>query len=124
MSHVLFGKGRRWNGKVFGAGGKGINRFRGKYNGAMHMEHSFDFTIQESILKSGSKSVVLDYSKYQFPLSLWWTMKDELRCLPCGVLIGLGCMAWSGGMMNAAPFCLYPANIAISQSSQLKEKVK
>ena len=23
------------------------------------------------------------------------------------IIIGLGCMAWSGGMYNAAPFCLY-----------------
>ncbi len=109
MSNILFGKGRPWNGKFFGPEGKGINRFRGKYNGVIEMEHSFDFSIQESRIKSGTSSVFLDYSKYQFPLSPWRTMKDEVRCLPCGVLIGFGSMAWSGGMMNSAPFCLYPA---------------
>lgn len=124
MSNVLFGKGRPWNGKMFGQGGKGMNRFRGKYNGAMQMEHSFDFSLQESILNKGTKSVLLDYSKYQFPLSLWRTMKDEVRCLPCGVLIGFGCMAWSGGMRNAAPFCLYPESTPISLGSQLKVKLK
>lgn len=124
MSNILFGRGRPWNGKMFGPGGKGMNRFRGKYNGAMRMEHSFDFSIQESKIKSGTTSVVLDYSKYQFPLSLWHTMKDEVRCLPCGVLIGFGCMAWSGGMMNAAPFCLYPTGMPTSLSSQLKVKLK
>jgi hypothetical protein len=23
------------------------------------------------------------------------------------ILIGLGCMAWSGGVLNSSPFCLY-----------------
>lgn len=108
MSNVLFGKGRRWNGKFFGAGGNGINRFCGKHNGLIDKEHSFDFSIQNSKIKPDTSSVCLDYSNLQFPLSLWRTMTDEVRCLPAGdVLIGFGAMAWSGGMLNSAPFCLY-----------------
>jgi hypothetical protein len=116
MSNVLFGKGRRWNGKFFGSGGKGINRFCGKQNGLIDKEHSFDFSIQESKIKRGTSSACLNYSNYQFPLSFWRTMTDEVRCLPGDILIGFGAMAWSGGMLNAAPFCLYPADGAQSRS--------
>jgi hypothetical protein len=42
-------------------------------------------------------------------------MIDEVRVLPCKlddeseieVLIGFGSMAWSGGVLNSSPFCLY-----------------
>ena len=40
-------------------------------------------------------------------------MVDELRVLKLPedssveVMIGMGCMAWSGGMLNASPFCLW-----------------
>ena len=37
-------------------------------------------------------------------------MQDELRVVPVRqgqVLIGLGHMAWSGGVWNASPFLLY-----------------
>lgn len=108
VSNALFGKGREWNGKSFESCGRGINRFRDRNHDVVAKEHQFDFSLQESKIKKGSSSVCLDYSKYQFPLSLWRTMKDEIRCLPCGVLIGFGSMTWSGGVMNSAPFCLYP----------------
>jgi len=107
ISNTLFGKGSRWNGKYFGSEGKGTNRFIGKR--ATHMMHEFDFVLQESKIQKGTQSVCLKYSKYQFPLSPWHTMTDEVRCLPGNVLIGFGAMAWSGGMLNSAPFCLYPA---------------
>jgi hypothetical protein len=122
MSNVLFGKGRRWNGKFFGSEGKGINRFRGKHNGLVDKEHAFDISIQESKIKSGTSSACVKYSNYQFPLSLWRTMRDEIRCLPGDVLIGFGAMAWSGGMLNAAPFCLYPANGAQSYTLNIARK--
>lgn len=41
---------------------------------------------------------------------IWNTMKDEIRVVPGTnntILIGLGSLQWSGGMINAAPFCLY-----------------
>jgi len=39
-------------------------------------------------------------------------MRDEMRVLRLDladgdVMIGAGCMAWSGGMLNASPFCAY-----------------
>ena len=36
-------------------------------------------------------------------------MRDELRELSPGVLIGLGSMGAAGGMRNSAPFVLWPA---------------
>ena len=74
MSNVLFGKGRRWNGKSFGRGGKGINRFVGNI-GHLEKEHSFDYAQGESRIKSGTSSSILNYSQYQGPLSLW-----QMRC--------------------------------------------
>jgi hypothetical protein len=109
MSNVLFGKGRRWNGKSFGRGGKGINRFVGNMAGQLEKEHSFDYAQGESRIMRGTSSTILSYSQYQGPLSLWRTMTDEVRSLPgVNVLIGFGAMTWSGGMLNSAPFCLFP----------------
>lgn len=111
MSNILFGKGRRWNGKSFEACGSGINRFSTGEKDDVDKAHEFDLEIQESRIKGGTSSIYLDYSNYQSPLSPWRTMTDEVRCLPSGdVLLGFGAMAWSGGMLNAAPFCLYPSS--------------
>jgi hypothetical protein len=120
MSNVLFGKGRKWNGKAFGAEGKGVNRFYGRASGSTEKEHSFDFSSQESSrIQSSKPSVSLQYSNYQSTLSLWKTMTDEVRCLPgdTEVLIGFGAMTWSGGMLNSAPFCLWRANNPDSKKS-------
>jgi hypothetical protein len=112
MTHVLFSMGRRWNGKAFAPEGKGINRFLSKKGDATDSEHSFDISIQKSIIQCGKESVMLQYTNYQTPVSLWRTMVDEVRFLPGSteVLIGFGSMAWSGGMLNSAPFCLWRAN--------------
>jgi hypothetical protein len=64
---------------------------------------------------SGSKSelaLILTYRRHQPWYSPWRTMTDELRLLRTSpssptVLLGWGCMAWSGGTLNASPFCLY-----------------
>jgi hypothetical protein len=120
MSNVLFGMGRKWNGKAFGAEGKGMNRFYGRTSESTEKEHSFDFSSQESSrIQSGKPSVRLQYSNYQSTLSLWKTMTDEVRCLPgdTEVLIGFGAMTWSGGMLNSAPFCLWRANNPDSKKS-------
>ena len=106
---------------------RGINRFHSKAaSGTTENEHSFDSCIQPSRLNDNiddSNSVVaLTYSNYQAPLSLWKTMMDELRVVPMAegsdgqVLIGLGCMAWSGGMLNASPFCLWRETSSTSES--------
>jgi hypothetical protein len=64
---------------------------------------------------SGSRdelALILTYRRLQPWYSPWRTMTDELRLLrtsPSGptVLLGWGCMAWSEGILNASPFCLY-----------------
>lgn len=90
-------------------------------------DQRFDFALRGSRLrqKSGSgKAVVTDYSVYSGRLSPWRGMVDEVRVVPpppgtaaaatgesgsdkCEMLLGLGCLGWSGGMLNAQPFCLY-----------------
>lgn len=96
----------------------GVNRFRAKNNDTEY-QHEFDYAIEPSrIGASRDSSVSLCYSSYQFPLSLWHSMTDELKCVPVAgddgtkvqVLIGFGSMAWSGGKLNASPFCLWRAN--------------
>lgn len=121
MTHVLFGRGNQWCGKRFGDASatpitktttSGINRFRSFSSSSSKLlqhRHRFDYAIQESRLHPGTRSMILDYSPYQSPLSLWYTMRDELRLVPGSngsVLLGMGSMSWSGGMWNAAPFCL------------------
>ena len=120
MTNGLFGKTRRWNGKAFSAGGRGINRFLNKGNGSSDKEHSFDYTIEESKIHSGKPSVKLQYANYQSRFSLWKTMVDEVRVVPgnSNVLIGFGAMAWSGGMKNSAPFCLTQAHLSESRFRQ------
>jgi hypothetical protein len=118
MTHLLFGKGHRWNGKVFSPSSRGWNRFvapKNRFsekNGERQVDcgrRSFQYSLQESRIQPGTKSVQLEYSKYHSPFSLWHTMMDEVRLVPGvpDVLIGMGCMGWSGGMLNAAPFCLW-----------------
>jgi len=104
--------GRNWNGKAFYDSGEGINRFYSKSNNeTAEKEHTFDYAVESSRLLPDTQSVILRYNKHQSFFSLWRTMMDEIRILPLlsdyEILIGMGCMAWSGGMLNASPFCLY-----------------
>ena len=111
LTNRLFGRGRTWNGKAFREGGQGINRFYGNI-APCEEEHVFDYALQSSKLQPGTESIVLDYSPYQSPFSLWKTMQDEVRVVPCldgDVLVGFGCMSWSGGMLNSSPFVLHKA---------------
>lgn len=109
LSNQLFGirNGMKWNGKEFRQGGIGINRFLA--SGSTNREHEFDYKIQSSKVAPAGNAVRLKYSKYQSLFSLWRTMSDEVRLIPGDVeiLIGMGCMGWSGGFLNAAPFCLF-----------------
>ncbi|CAB9520460.1 expressed unknown protein [Seminavis robusta] len=126
LSNRMFGMGRKWNGKQFGKENDpqlGINRFHPRNANTKQQaeqstitptEHTFDMILRPSKLGARDMSLVLDYTKYQFPLSLWRTMMDEVRIVPLDngeprVLIGLGYMAWSGGRMNSSPFVLYRA---------------
>jgi hypothetical protein len=49
-------------------------------------------------------------------------MRDELRILCLGdnteILLGLGCMKWSGGMLNASPFVLTKVETKQKQTSK------
>jgi hypothetical protein len=129
MTHVLFAGGfrRKWDGKTFFADGTGMNRFvvvttttpmggdGGRNRRLLQEKHKFDYGIKESKIHRGTKSVQLQYYRYQSsPISLWYTMTDEIRPVPNhpNVFIGMGCMAWSGGMLNAAPFCLWRSTTA------------
>lgn len=114
LTNGLFGKGRKWNGKAFYDNGQGINRFHANPDSYItQTEHRFDYKIAPSKLDPKLSSVSLSYSKYQNLFSLWKTMVDELRVLrlpedsPVEVMICMGCMGWSGGMLNASPFCLW-----------------
>ncbi|EEC50300.1 predicted protein [Phaeodactylum tricornutum CCAP 1055/1] len=69
--------------------------------------------IMPSSLVPNVTSVGLRYSDYQNFLSPWYSMRDEVRLLELPspvefeIMIGFGCMKWSGGFLNGAPFCLY-----------------
>jgi hypothetical protein len=125
LTDGLFGRGRKWKGKAFHSlARKGINRFSPRRVGEdvsaqsdTHFEHQFDLSFENSRLDPKSESLTLRYSNYQSRLSLWHSMRDEVRVLCLdeegrGILLGLGCMKWSGalwrdGMMNSSPFCLF-----------------
>jgi hypothetical protein len=114
LTNVLFGRRKKWNGKIFGPNTKGINRFySNKHSDHLETAHNFDFIIQPSSLVPNVTSVGLRYSDYQNFLSPWYSMRDEVRLLELPspvefeIMIGFGCMKWSGGFLNGAPFCLY-----------------
>uniref|UniRef100_A0A7R9ZM65 Uncharacterized protein n=1 Tax=Craspedostauros australis TaxID=1486917 RepID=A0A7R9ZM65_9STRA len=111
MTHVLFGGiQKRWLGKRLGDT-KGANRFEQDIE-----KHGFDVTIEPSLMQPNKASLHLKYSNYQQPISLWKTMEDELRVVPNTdgkVMIGMGCLHLTGGMRNAAPFCLYQDDVAV-----------
>jgi len=127
LTNQLFSMGRTWNGKSFlgRETSVGENRFRPRLRSddleKIEREHKFQYSLEPSRLNANSPSLTLKYSKYQGKLSLWNSMRDELRVLRLpqqegkkggGIMIGMGCMAWSGafwrdGMMNCSPFCLW-----------------
>lgn len=102
ITHNLFGPASRWSGKAFSAdGGSGANLFeRGP------PRRAFRASVAPSTL-DGRPVLSLDYAAAGEPL--WGTvlgMRDELREVAPGVLLGLGGMRASGGVRNAAPFVL------------------
>jgi hypothetical protein len=75
-------------------------------------DHSFDFELAQSRFRPEQVSILVTYKENRGFLSPWKSMVDELRILPCqsgthDILIGMGCMGWSGGVLNSSPFCLY-----------------
>lgn len=119
ITNNLFGNRKSWNGKKFNSNGVGINRFQTRNNDDKKViyNHNFDWKVKESAFFEG-ETLSLDYSNYQSILSPWKSMKDEVRVLGKTkdgklIMIGMGSMAWSGGMLNAAPFCLFAKDEAI-----------
>mmetsp|Transcript_30604 Transcript_30604/g.46964 ORF Transcript_30604/g.46964 Transcript_30604/m.46964 type:complete len:251 (+) Transcript_30604:151-903(+) len=113
MTHQLFSKGpRRWDGKSFGKDNKGTNLFRTYEGGNIEREHRIDYTVEPSFYGSDKDAISVKYKNYQDIFSLWRTMGDEVKILRTDftdgeVLLGMGCMGWSGGFLNGSPFCLY-----------------
>ena len=59
--------------------------------------------------RDGAPALVLDYRSADVPDRLFGTllgMRDELRELSPGLLVGLGSMTLTGGVGNSAPFLL------------------
>lgn len=129
ITNKLFGRGQRWLGKVYfhsdemGTVRKGRNRFICK--GGETLDRTFDSYIDESSLswKSTTQLRVLinNYAAHVpkwSPASLiWGGMIDELRVVPMQkskrncIMLGMGYFNWSGGVWNAAPFCLVRRDI-------------
>lgn len=130
ITNTLFSRNRDWRGKAFGpfstsssaSTAVGINRFLPRNNkspDSVEKQHRFAYTLSPSKLDSRT-SLVLQYGDYQRnKLSLWKSMMDELRMIEVyddrredssipktRVLLGMGHMAWSGGVWNASPFML------------------
>ncbi|GMI34299.1 hypothetical protein TeGR_g13079 [Tetraparma gracilis] len=96
VTHVLWSGGRgRWLGKSIGAGGGGENVFTGG--------RGRPFAVREE-----EREVIFSYRAQGGGL-VWGSMTDRVRQVD-GVLLGMGTLAWSGGMLNAAPFVLRAVN--------------
>ena len=110
VTHRLFpvkGAEREWLGKRFDQRGDvGTNRFRRGDDEALGRD--FSWSISRS-RRDGEEALVLNYAAAPTPDRLFGTvlrMRDELRELEPGVLLGIGSMAATGGMRNGAPFIL------------------
>ena len=140
ITHQLFGGGQRWAAKIFDKGGlTGINGFcrstkkDKESTPVLQHRHAFDVSVQPSRLRPDLQSIQLRYHRRRCPkittthhLSfLWTTMVDELRIVPVPkdndeedasveVLLGLGSLAWSGGVWNASPFVLWRNKTSIA----------
>ena len=111
VTHRLFpvkGAERKWLGKRFDRRGDvGTNRFR-RGDDDEALGRDFSWSISRS-RRDGEEALVLNYAAAPMPDRLFGTvlrMRDELRELEPGVLLGIGSMAATGGMRNGAPFIL------------------
>lgn len=131
LTNRLFGRNRSWIGKSFEdhhhdstttaattTTSVGRNRFvvprDDDDQDVVVKRHSFDYEIASSALDA-RPCLRLTYAPYQKLSSPWKTMVDELRIVEVfddetksttPILLGMGSMAWSGGVWNAAPFLL------------------
>ncbi|CAE7193577.1 ark1 [Symbiodinium sp. CCMP2592] len=106
ITNVLFGPFAIWRGKSFQKGGRGgRNRF-GRFE-----SRGFAASVAASQLDD-RPALVLDYGDPEHGDVLWGRilfMRDELREVGPGLLLGLGSMGATGGMPNCAPFVLVPS---------------
>mmetsp|Transcript_10854 Transcript_10854/g.16603 ORF Transcript_10854/g.16603 Transcript_10854/m.16603 type:complete len:218 (+) Transcript_10854:3-656(+) len=111
ITYYFFGIGdRRWNGKTFAEDSTGWNRFKTK-DGKIELVHKIDLSLGPSGI-TDKYAALAQYASYQSFFSPWQTMVDELRVLKLDyvdgeILICMGYMGWSGGILNASPFCLH-----------------
>ena len=111
VTHRLFpvkGAERKWLGKRFDQRGDvGTNRFRrGDDDEALGRDFSWSISRSQ---RDGEEALVLNYAAAPTPDRLFGTvlrMRDELRELEPGVLLGIGSMMATGGMRNGTPFIL------------------
>ncbi|CAE7372078.1 ark1 [Symbiodinium natans] len=107
ITNNLFGPFAIWRGKSFAkSGAAGRNRF-----GGGSKKRGFAARVAASQLDH-QPALVLDYSDPEHGDVLWGQilfMRDELREVAPGVLLGLGSMGATGGMPNCAPFVLVPS---------------
>ena len=122
ITNKLFGGGQQWLGKVYcepndnDTTRKGLNRFRCK--DGERLDRTFDCYIDQSALfrKQKSSVIVNNYApnvpKWSPASLIWGGMVDELKVIAIPrnkrkyILLGMGYFNWSGGVWNAAPFCL------------------
>lgn len=105
ITHLLFAPGRYWLGKSFPeeVGGIGINIFRGPMR-----SRRFRADVSPSLLDD-RPALVLDYAAEGGDV-LWGRilgMRDELREVAPGLVLGLGSMKATGGAWNCVAFVLH-----------------
>lgn len=102
ITHALFAPGHAWTGKMLEADGTGTNVFAGN-----RRRRRFGYSIQRSAL-DGKPALTLVYKGHDGVFGNMLGMRDEIRALPDHprILIGMGSMAATGGVRNAAPFVL------------------
>jgi len=105
ITNVLFGPFSAWRGKVFSQDGRtGLNRF-----GSESFARAFGARIGPSAFDS-KPALVLDYSQVGHGDRFWGGvlgMRDEIREIAPGLLLGLGSMLATGGVRNCSPFVLH-----------------
>eukprot|EP00931_Biecheleriopsis_adriatica_P110826 TRINITY_DN85158_c0_g1_i1.p1 TRINITY_DN85158_c0_g1~~TRINITY_DN85158_c0_g1_i1.p1 ORF type:complete len:414 (-),score=66.33 TRINITY_DN85158_c0_g1_i1:5-1114(-) len=109
ITNFLFSNGRRWLGKALPAvlGDYGCNIFASG-GGLSSRERRFQVDVKPSEL-DGRPALVLEYGAEDGDF-IWGKvagMRDELREVAPGILMGLGSMRITGGAQNCAPFVLY-----------------
>ena len=114
ITHALFAPGRRWRGKLFFDSDAGVNCFGGGV-----LRRGFGARVASSAL-DGRPALVLDYAAPRVGDVVWGRgvgMRDEIREVAPGVLVGLGSMRATGGARNCAPFVLVDAGRGSRQAA-------